>query len=35
MSGSNARLQAIDAVKRHAAPPAFFPTPEAPGEIFG
>ena len=35
MSGSNARLQAIDAVRRYTGPTAFFPTPEAPGEIFG
>jgi glutamine synthetase len=35
MSGSKARLQAIDAVKEYQGPPAIFPTPEAPGEIFG
>ena len=35
MSGSNARLQAIDAVRRCTGPAAFFPTTEAPGEIFG
>ena len=35
MSGSNARVQAIDAVRRFAGPVGFFPTPEAPGEIFG
>jgi len=35
MSGSKGRLQSIDAVKAYAAPTAFFPTPEAPGEIFG
>jgi glutamine synthetase len=35
MSGSNARLQAIDAVKTYQPPAAFFPTPEVPGAIFG
>jgi glutamine synthetase len=35
MSGSKARLQAIDAVKSSQPPAAFFPPPEAPGEIFG
>ncbi len=35
MSGSTARLQAIDAVKRHERPTTFFPPAEAPGEIFG
>ena len=36
MSGSKVRLQAIDAVKGCTPPPAaFFPPPEAPGEIFG
>ena len=35
MSGSTARLQAIDSVRRFAGPLGFFPTPEAPGEIFG
>jgi glutamine synthetase len=35
MSGSTARLQAIDSVRRYTAPAAFFPAPEAPGEIFG
>jgi glutamine synthetase len=35
MSGSKVRQQAIEAVKQHASPPAFFPTPEAPGKIFG
>ncbi len=35
MSGSKARLQAIDTVKKASAPSAFFPAPEAPGEIFG
>ena len=35
MSGSKARLSAIDAVKAHETPTGFFPPPEAPGEIFG
>jgi glutamine synthetase len=36
MSGSIARLQAIDAVKGYEAPEGgFFPPVEAPGEIFG
>ncbi|MET0146432.1 MAG: glutamine synthetase III [Ilumatobacteraceae bacterium] len=35
MSGSSARVQAIDAVRRFAGPLGFFPTPHAPGEIFG
>ncbi|MDQ1514362.1 MAG: glutamine synthetase, partial [Actinomycetota bacterium] len=35
MSGSKARLQAIDAVKDFDGPAGFFPTPEAPGEVFG
>ncbi len=35
MSGSTARLSAIDAVKRYQAPAVFFPPMEAPGEIFG
>jgi glutamine synthetase len=35
MSGSTARLQAIDAVKRYQAPAVIFPPTEAPGEIFG
>jgi len=35
MSGSKSRLQAIEAVKNHELPPAFFPVEEAPGEIFG
>jgi glutamine synthetase len=35
MSGSTARLQAIEAVKGHVAPTQIFPTPDAPGEIFG
>jgi len=35
MSGSTARLQAIEAVKRYQAPAGFFPPTEAPGEIFG
>jgi glutamine synthetase len=35
MSGSTARLQAIDAVKSYQAPAGIFPAPEAPGEVFG
>jgi len=35
MSGNNTRLQAIDAVKGYESPAGFFPTPDAPGEIFG
>jgi glutamine synthetase len=35
MSGSRARLQAIDAVKAFDGPAGFFPTSEAPGEVFG
>jgi glutamine synthetase len=35
MSGSKARLAAIDAVKGFDGPAGFFPTPEAPGEVFG
>src|ERR1700686_4941873 len=35
MSGSKARLQAIDAVKGYDQPATFFPPPEAPGEVFG
>ncbi len=35
MSGSKARLQAIDAVKSFDRPEGFFPAAEAPGEIFG
>jgi len=35
MTGNKARLQAIDAVKAYESPAGFFPTPEAPGEIFG
>ncbi len=35
MSGSKARLSAIDAVKSHETPVGFFPPPQAPGEIFG
>jgi glutamine synthetase len=35
MSGSKARLDAIDAVKNYEAPTSIFPTDEAPGEIFG
>ena len=35
MSGSKARLDAIDAVKNYQAPASIFPVDEAPGEIFG
>jgi glutamine synthetase len=35
MSGSKARLDAIDAVKNYQAPKSIFPPAEAPGEIFG
>jgi glutamine synthetase len=35
VSGSKARLQAIDAVKGYAPPPGIFPSPEPPGQIFG
>jgi glutamine synthetase len=35
MSGSTARLSAIDAVKAYAPPAISFATDEAPGEIFG
>lgn len=35
MSGSRARLQAIDSVKGFSRPAGFFPTGKAPGEIFG
>ena len=35
MSGSAARLQAIEAVKGFTPPAGFFPPAEAPGEIFG
>jgi glutamine synthetase len=35
MSGSKARLQAIDSVRQFSGPATFFPAPEAPGEIFG
>ncbi|MCU1452832.1 MAG: glnA [Acidimicrobiales bacterium] len=35
MSGSTARLQAIDAVKGYQPPAGIFPTPGAPGEVFG
>src|ERR1700730_13425858 len=35
MSGNKARLQAINAHKSYQAPAGIFPTPEAPGEIFG
>jgi len=35
MSGSKARLDAIDAVKNYAPPKSIFPAVEEPGEIFG
>ena len=35
MSGSTARLQAIEAVKEHTPPAAFFSATDAPGEVFG
>jgi glutamine synthetase len=35
MSGSTARLQAIDAVLGYEPPEGIFPPPEPPGEIFG
>ncbi len=35
MSGSKARLDAIDAVKNYKAPESIFPVAEEPGEIFG
>jgi glutamine synthetase len=35
MSGSKARLDAIDAVKNYKGPEKIFPFEEAPGEIFG
>ena len=35
MSGSKARLDAIDAVKNYEAPGSIFPADEEPGEIFG
>jgi glutamine synthetase len=35
MSGSKARLDAIDAVKNYKGPDKIFPFEEAPGEIFG
>ncbi len=35
MGGSTARTKAIEAVKGYEAPAAFFPGPDAPGEIFG
>jgi glutamine synthetase len=35
MSGSTARLQAINAVKSYEPPATFFPPAEAPGEVFG
>jgi glutamine synthetase len=35
MTGSSARLHAIDAVKAYAPPATVFPSADAPGEIFG
>ena len=35
MSGSKARLQAIEHVKAHESPATFFSADDAPGEIFG
>jgi glutamine synthetase len=35
VSGSKARLRAIDAVKGYAPPPGIFPSPEPPGQVFG
>jgi glutamine synthetase len=35
MSGSNARLQAIEAVRSYETPGGIFPTPERPGDVFG
>jgi glutamine synthetase len=35
MSGSKARLQAIEAVKDYTPPATIFPEPEAPGDVFG
>src|SRR3984885_3273047 len=35
MTGNTARLQAIEAVKGYESPAGFFPTADAPGEIFG
>ncbi|MDP9074485.1 MAG: glutamine synthetase III [Actinomycetota bacterium] len=35
MSGSKSRLGAIDSVKGFDGPAGFFPTPDAPGEVFG
>jgi glutamine synthetase len=35
MSGSKARLQAIEAVKAYAPPAGIFPESEAPGDVFG
>ncbi len=35
MSGSKARLEAVDAVKNYEPPKGFFPPAEAPGEVFG
>jgi glutamine synthetase len=35
MSGSKARLQAIEAVNKYVPPAAFTPSPGPPGEVFG
>src|SRR6202034_2211215 len=35
MSGSKARLQAIEAVKAYAPPAGIFPETGAPGDVFG
>ena len=35
MTASKTRLGSIDAVRHYRAPSVIFPTPEAPGEIFG
>jgi glutamine synthetase len=35
VSGSKARLQAIDAVKDYEPPAGIFPSPDRPGQIFG
>jgi glutamine synthetase len=35
MSGSTARLKAIEAVKTYTRPDGIFPGPDAPGEVFG
>ncbi len=35
MTASTTRLGSIDAVRHYRSPSAIFPTPEAPGEIFG